>query len=60
MKKTIYKVIASFEFEVDMSDFDPKHVNLEGVAKELTKNEVDTLTAEDFKYEVEKIEVLYE
>lgn len=52
------KVKATWEFEVDVSDLDPKFVDVPGFAIELTKREVDSLleagelSAEDFEYTV--------
>lgn len=53
------KVKAIWEFETDMEDFDPKHVDIKGLAKDLTQRELDYLIkygeiqADDFSYEVE-------
>lgn len=53
------KVRAIWEFEVDTDDFDPKFVNVRGLAEDLTKAEVanllakNELAADDFSYEVE-------
>lgn len=51
-------VKASWEFDVDISDFDEKHVDIKGLAIDLTKREVEhnlsnnEFSAEDFKYEI--------
>ena len=53
------KVKAIWEFEVDSSDFDKEHVNINGLCVDLTKRELnyclkhDQLTSEDFNYEVQ-------
>lgn len=50
------KVKAIWEFDVDTDDFDPKHVDILGLAKDLTKQELKymlehgLLDAEDFDY----------
>ena len=52
------KVTVSWEFEVDISDFDPKFVDVPGLAVELTQQELDyllthgKLSVDDFNYEV--------
>ena len=52
------KVRVTWEFEADVEDFDPKFVDICGMAKELTKNELahlilhDELTVDDFEYSV--------
>jgi hypothetical protein len=57
MKDTM-RVKAVWEFEVDTEDFDPKFVDIEGLAKDLTQREMEYLlehkeiSAEDFSYEV--------
>ncbi len=43
---------ASFDFEVDVEDFDEEYVDIEGLAIDLTKREIDTLSSEDFNYEI--------
>ena len=60
MKKKTIKVRATYEFEVDVSDFDTKHVDVEGLAKELTRREVDTLDPYEFEYEIVERDVYYE
>lgn len=51
-------VKASWEFDVDISDFDEKHVDIKGLAIDLTKREIEynlsnnEFSAEDFKYEI--------
>lgn len=40
-----------------MSDFNPKHVDMDGLAIDLTKREVETLTPEDFEYKIKEIKV---
>lgn len=53
------KVRAAWEFEVDTECFDSKFVDVEGLAKDLTKAEMKSLldnnelSEEDFTYEVE-------
>lgn len=53
------KVKAIWEFEVDANDFDPKFVDIKGLAEDLTKRELKhllqnrDLQADDFDYEVE-------
>ncbi len=52
------KVRVTWEFDVDTDDFDPKFVDIPGLAKELTKREIDfllergLLDADDFEYSV--------
>ena len=52
------KVQAIWEFEVDAEDFDPKFVDVEGLAIDLTKAEFEDLlekkelSAEDFEYKI--------
>ena len=52
------KVVVSWEFEVDVSDLDPKFIDVPGIAKELTKAELACLlksgdmTVNDFEYAV--------
>lgn len=52
------KVKVTWEFEADVEDCDPKSVDICGLAKDLTKHELDyslkhgELTAEDFEYSV--------
>lgn len=52
------KVRATWEFEVDVDDLDPAFVDISGLAKDLTKKELEyclahsTLTADDFAYDV--------
>lgn len=54
----IMKVTATWEFEVDISDFDGKFVDIEGLAKDLTQIELESklqnkeLSSEDFDYKV--------
>ena len=56
------KVKAIWEFEVDTEDFDEEFVDIKGLAKDLTQREMEYLLehkeilADDFSYEVEKIE----
>lgn len=45
-------VRATFDFEVDVDHLDKKHVDIEGLAIDLTKREIDTLSSEDFLYEI--------
>ena len=52
MKNKIVKVRAIYEFEADVSDFNPDFVDLEGLAKDLTRREVSTLKSDDFEYEI--------
>ena len=53
------KVKAIWEFEVDIEDFDEKHVDIKGLAKDLTRREIayllqnNEISSEDFIYEVE-------
>lgn len=55
------KVRASWEFDVDTEDFDPKHVDVPGLAIDLTKREFDDLvskkdlSSEDLKFEVAEL-----
>lgn len=52
-------VKAVWEFEVDTEDFDGRFVDVKGLAKDLTKTEMENLlqnqeiSSEDFSYEVE-------
>lgn len=52
------KVRAIWEFDVDTEDFDPKYVDIPGLAKELTERELEynlqngLVKASDFEYEV--------
>ena len=52
------KVRATWEFEVDTADFDPKHVDIPGLAKDVARNELRDLmlkkeiSADDFTYEI--------
>ena len=52
------KVIAVWEFDADVEDIDPKHVDIPGLAKDLTKIELAhllnnrDLSASDFSYAV--------
>ena len=52
------KVKVIWEFDADVSDFDEKHVDAKGLAKDLTQQELDyllknnELSIEDFAYEV--------
>lgn len=52
------KVLVTWEFEVDVSDLDPKFVDIPGLAKDLTKQELNLLltsgelSADDFDYAV--------
>ena len=52
------KVKVTWEFEADVEDCDPKSVDICGLAKDLTKHELDyslkhgQLTAGDFEYSV--------
>ena len=54
------KVKAIWEFEVDTEDFDGKHVDIKGLAKDLTRKEMiyllqnQEISAEDFTYKVEE------
>ena len=58
-QKNTVKVLAIWEFEVDISDFDPKHVNIQKLAVDLTKKElqhnIDSkgIDVEDFRYTIE-------
>lgn len=53
------KVKAVWEFEVDTEDFDRKHVDIKGLAKDLTRREMvyllqnQEISAEDFSYVIE-------
>lgn len=53
-------VRAVWEFDVDVADLDENFVDILGLAKDLTKNELahclknDELTADDFTYEILK------
>lgn len=50
------KVRVTWEFDVDTDDFDPKSVDIPGLAKDLTKKELTyllergLLDADDFEY----------
>jgi len=52
------KVQAIWEFEVDTSNFDPKHVNIRKIAMELAGRELNDLlnknelSTEDFEYTI--------
>jgi len=52
------KVQAIWEFEVDTSNFDPKHVNIRKIAMELAQRELNDLlnknelSTEDFEYTI--------
>lgn len=52
------KVRVTWEFDVDTSDFDPKFIDIPGLATDLTKREIDfllnggLLDADDFEYSV--------
>lgn len=52
------KVRVTWEFEADVEDLDPKHIDVPALAKELTRIELadslsrGTLTAADFEYSV--------
>ena len=52
------KVQAIWEFEVDTSNFDPKHVKIEDLAVELTQRELgyllskNLLSIKDFEYTI--------
>lgn len=54
------KVKAIWEFDADVSDILPEHVDIEGLAKDLTIRELNYLLANhdisalDFKYEIVK------
>lgn len=51
-------VRATWEFEVDISDFDPEYVDINGIARDIARNELRDLMlkkeigADDFKYEI--------
>ena len=47
-------VRVTYDFRVDISDFDPEHVDIAGLAIDLTKREIDTLNSEDFNYRILK------
>lgn len=47
-------VRVTYDFRVDISDLDPEHVDINGLAIDLTKREVDTLNSEDFNYRILK------
>lgn len=49
--KTI-TVKASFEFDVEVEDLDPNQIDIRGLAIDLTKKEVNTLSSEDFDYTI--------
>jgi hypothetical protein len=50
------KVLVMWEFDADVKDYDPKFVDIPGLAKDLTKNELASqivngdLTVDDFEY----------
>lgn len=52
------KVRATWEFEVDTANFDPKRVDIPGLAKYVARNELSSLmfgkeiSADDFTYEI--------
>ena len=52
------KVLVMWEFDVDVEDFDPKCIDIPGLAKDLTKQELASqiingdLTVDDFEYSV--------
>lgn len=52
-------VKAVWEFEVNIEDFDNKSVDINGLAKDLTKREMkyllehEEISEEDFSYEIE-------
>ena len=56
--KTI-TVQATFEMKVDVSDFEPGEVNIEGLAIDLTKREIETLSSEDFEYKIKSIQKVF-
>ena len=51
-------VRATWEFEVDVEDLDPKFIDIPGLAKDLTRKELECLlqkqhiTVDDFEYSV--------
>lgn len=53
-------VKAIWEFDVDTTDLDPEFINIPGLAKDLTKRELqycldrNELCADDFEYVVEE------
>ena len=53
------KVKATWEMEIDVEDLDEKHVDIKGLAKDLTRREMayllhnNEILSEDFSYEVE-------
>lgn len=56
------KVKVIWEFDADVEDYDPKFVDVEGLAKDSAKREMEfmidnnDITAEDFEYEIDKEE----
>ena len=54
----IMKVRATWEFEVDVTDFIPKYVNVPGLAVDLTREELNSciergdINGDDFEYSV--------
>lgn len=56
--KTI-TVQATFEKKVDVSDFEPGEVNIERLAIDLTKREIETLSSEDFEYKIKAIQKVF-
>ena len=52
------KVRVTWEFDADVEDLDPKHVDIYGLAKDLAKHELeylllhDSLMADDLEYSV--------
>lgn len=53
-KEKYIDVRVTYDFRVDISDFDPEHVDIDGLAIDLTKREIDTLNSEDFNYRILK------
>ena len=51
-KEKYIDVRVTYDFRVDISDFDPEHVDIDGLAIDLTKREIDTLNSEDFNYKI--------
>lgn len=53
-------VQAIWEFDVDTADFDPKHIDVKGLALDLTKRELECvlskneITADDFIYKIKE------
>jgi len=56
--KTI-TVQAIFEMEVDVSDFQPGEVDIEGLAIDLTKKEIETLSSDDFEYKIKSVQKVF-